>query len=98
MEKQIILRHVSPEIDAFEIVSGVILDGQFSPSDTLRDDLADLGFDETDLNLVTESPIAPRRHFVKRDDLSTVVFKLMSLPTYNNLVFCPNFLVFQYVS
>lgn len=98
MEKQIILRHVSPEIEAFEIVSGSIIDGQFSSSDTLRDDLADLGFDETDLNLVTESPIAPRRHFVKHEDLSTVVFKLMGLATYNDLVFCPNFLVFQYVA
>lgn len=98
MEKQIILRHVSPEIEAFEIVSGSILDGQFSPSDTLRDDLEDLGFDETDLNLVTESPIAPHRHFVKREDFSTIVFRLMALATYNDLVFCPNFLVFQYVA
>lgn len=98
METQIILRHVSPEIDALEIVSGVIIDGQFSPSDTLRDDLVDLGFDETDLNLFTESPIAPRRHFVTRSDLSTVVLELMSLPVFHDLVFYPNFIVFQYVS
>lgn len=98
MEKQIILRHVSPEIEGSEVVSGQIIDGQFVPSTDLAADLIDLGYPEDELNLLEQFSICPNRHFVTIDHSTAFISRLILLPHTPEIRLYSNFVVFLYVS
>ena len=98
MEKQVIIRNISSEIQALEVVCGTIQDSQFAPeSDTIAT-LTALGFDSDFLSVVGTSFICPDRHFVSREYLSDFIRELIDLNTFQGLEFYPNFIVFKYES
>lgn len=98
MERQVIIRNISSEIQALEAVCGTIQDSQFTPDPDTIATLTTLGFDPDLLPIVGTSFICPDRHFVSREDLSDFVRELIDLDTFLGLEFYPNFIVFKYES
>lgn len=98
MEKQIILRHVSPEIDGVEVVSGQIVDGQFVPAADLSADLLELGCVDDLMDYLTQSAICPNRYFAVSDNVTDFILNITELPSITKISLYPNFIVFHYVS
>uniref|UniRef100_A0AAU8B7G7 Uncharacterized protein n=1 Tax=Dulem virus 212 TaxID=3145689 RepID=A0AAU8B7G7_9VIRU len=90
--KQVIIRIVAPAVPVYDVLAGIIRNGQFEPTSSVDLFLSDLSLDLSDV--ITQSALLGGSAYVTQDNLDRLFGALSS--TCDSVQYFGNFITFNY--